>query len=90
MHRFHIIPEAEAIIVSKSVFKTVKLFQRDGGLYAAMAGGYVRLYAGGNTGLPNVRWDDMEFPGIANAKSMLKNDAHGKLTLPTALLTIEG
>ncbi len=89
MHRFHIIPEAEAIIVSKSVYKTVKLYQRDGGLYAGMAGGFVRLYAGGNTGLASVRWDDMEIPGIEDVRAALKFDPHGKASLPSSFLTIE-
>lgn len=88
MQRFHIIQDAEVITISKSVFKQAKVYHRGDALYVGAGGGYVRLYAGGNTGLPNLRWDDIEIPGVSD-KSMIK-DALGKLSLPASFLQIEG
>lgn len=88
MQRFHIIQDAEVITVSKSVYKQAKVYHRGEALYVGAGGGFVRLYAGGNTGLPNLRWDDIEIPGVSD-KGMIK-DAHGKLSLPASFLQIEG
>lgn len=88
MERFHIIADAEVITVTRSVYKQGKIYRRGDGIYVGHGSGFVRLYAGGNTGLPNMRWDDMEIPGITSAKA-LKNDAHGKLSLPAAFKQIE-
>lgn len=85
MERFHIIDEAEAIIRTGGVYKQVKLFQRDGGIYAGIAGGYVRLYHGGGTGLPKVMWDDIEIPGVTG----YAKDGTGRLSLPHPIKTIE-
>lgn len=85
MERFHIIDEAECIIRNGSVYKQVKVYQRAGAIYIGIAGGFVRLYAGGGTGLPKVHWDDIEIPGATDFPA----DAHGKLSLPNPIKTIE-
>lgn len=89
MERFHIIPDADIITVSKSVYKQAKVYHRGGALYVGASGGFVRLYAGGNTGTPNLRWDDIDIPGITGPEAIAK-DALGKLSLPAAFLQIEG
>lgn len=89
MERFHIIEDAEVVTVTRSVYRQSKVYQRAGGLYMGQGSGFVRLYAGGGTGLPNTRWDDIEIPGVASAAA-LKPDPHGKLSLPDAFKQIEG
>lgn len=89
MHRFHIVADADVIIVSNSVYKQAKVYHRNGALYVGTAGGFVRLYAGGQTGLPKLRWDDIDIPGITGTEAIAK-DALGKLSLPAKFLTIEG
>lgn len=89
MDRFHIVEDAAVILRNKSVYKQAKVFVRGDGVYAAAAGGYVRLYAGGGTGVPNISWDDIDLGGNIG-KSDLRPDAHGKLSLPAPLKTIEG
>lgn len=89
MERFHIIPEAEAIVRSKGVFKQVKVYQRAGALFIGAGGGFVRIYKDGNTGMPNLSWDDIDIPGIGG-KDDLRGDTLGKLSLPPTIKTIEG
>lgn len=84
LQRFHIIPEAEAIIRRKGVFKQVKVFERkdeagDRALYIGAGGGFVRLYINHATGIPDVSWDDIEIPGID--RSRIINDKTGKLII---------
>lgn len=38
-----------AILVQGGVYRTADLYERDGKVFAAVAGGYVRLYANGST-----------------------------------------
>ena len=87
MDRFHVVEDAAVILRVKSVFKQAKVFVRGDGVYAASSGGYVRLYAGGGTGVPSVSWDDIDLGTVD--KSDLKPDAHGKLSLAAPIKTIE-
>lgn len=86
MERFHIIDDGAVIVRTKGVYKQVKLYRRGAGIYANIAGGFVRLYKGGGTGVPSINWDDVEIPG---AETDPVADAHGKLSLPYAIKTIE-
>lgn len=88
MDRFHIIEDAAAIIVTRSVFKQVKLYHRGNALYVGASGGFVRLYKGGRTGVPNLSWDDIEIPGVS--RDDLASDGMEKLSLPGPIKTIEG
>jgi hypothetical protein len=88
MDRFHEVADAAVIIVARSVYKQAKVYRRGAALYAAASGGFVRLYSGGGTGVPTIRWDDMEIPGITDSGA-LKNDPHGKLSLPATFKQIE-
>lgn len=87
MDRFHIIQDAAAIVVNNSVFKQVPVYQRAGALYVGASGGFVRLYGSGNTGLANLRWDDIEIPGTSAAE--LTADSLNKLSLPPTFKQIE-
>lgn len=49
-----------AIVVSGGVFKQVKLFTRNGFLFAAVSGGYVRLKADGTTSKDKLRLEHIE------------------------------
>lgn len=84
MERFHIIPDADVIIVSKSVFKQAKVYHRGDALYVGTAGGFVRLYANGSTGIPSLRWEDIDIPGISRAE--ITADALGKISVPSGKL----
>lgn len=84
MDRFHIIPDADVIIVTRSVYKQAKVYRRGDALYVGTSGGFVRLYAGGSTGVPSLRWDDIEIPGISRAEII--PDAFGKLSAPSGKL----
>jgi len=84
MERFHIIPDADVIIVTRSVFKQAKVYRRGDALYVATAGGFVRLFANGSPGIPALRWDDIDIPGLSRAE--IVSDALGKLSAPTGKL----
>lgn len=88
MERFHIVEDAAVILRSRGVYKQAKVFLRGNGVYAGTAGGYVRLYAGGGTGMPSVSWDDIEI-GAAGREDLVP-DAHGKLSFNGAPKQIEG
>lgn len=84
MDRFHIIPDADVIIVTRSVYKQAKVYRRGDALYVGTSGGFVRLYANGSTGVPALRWDDIDIPGLSRTE--ITADALGKLSVPTGKL----
>lgn len=89
MERFHVIQDAAAIIVTKSVFKQVPVYYRGNSLYIGAAGGFVRLYTEHRTGVPTIRWEDIDIPHVNN--SALVGDGLDKLALPPAAIkAIEG
>jgi hypothetical protein len=59
---FVVIPEAQAIIHSRGVYRQVPLFERGGRLYAKQGSGFVRLFQGGGTSCPAVKWAEID-PG---------------------------
>lgn len=77
MDRFHVIDEGCVIIRRKGLFRQVAVFQRGGGLYAKYAGGFVRLYVNGNSGIPDLTWDEID---LNNGREPF-SDVHGKLLL---------
>lgn len=90
MDRFHVIQDAAVILVRASVYKQAAVYQRAGALYCGHGGGFVRLYENHNTGVPSLRWDDIELPGVASV-AQLEKDGLGKLALPPAVIKqIEG
>ena len=62
MQRFTEIPDAQAITVSKGVYRQVSLFQRGSNVYARHGSGFVKLHQGQSTSNPNVRWVELD-PG---------------------------
>lgn len=88
MDRFHVIEDAAVIVRKAGVYKQVKVYVRGTALYAGLNGGFVRLYKGGGTGVPNVSWDDIDVLGYAAPQ--MQADAHGKLSLPKGAKMIEG
>jgi hypothetical protein len=78
MDRFHIIEEAAVILRTKGVWKQAKVYIRGQAIYASAGGGFVRLYKGGGTSVPNLSWDDIEIDG--GDASTLVADVHGKLS----------
>ena len=62
-----------AVLVVEGVYRQVDLYKRDGWLYAAYAGGFVRLMADGSTSKAKMRLDHMSWGGP------LYKDALGRL-----------
>lgn len=62
MEYFTAIPEAQAVIHSKGVYRQVPLYQRATRIYAKSGAGYVRLMQGGATSAANIRWADIDCP----------------------------
>lgn len=75
MDRFHLIDDAAAILVSKGVYRQVKVYQRGGALFAAHGSGFIRLYKNG-TSLPTVRCEEVDVPGWH-----ISLDAFGKMSV---------
>lgn len=59
---FHEIPDAQAILQSKGVYRQAKLFRRNGQVYAAWGSGYIRLLGHSGTSVPTVSWASDDFP----------------------------
>jgi len=59
---FSDIPEGQAIVHSKGVYRQVKIAQRDGRVYARHGAGYVRLNKGGTTSCISVLWREVDAP----------------------------
>lgn len=66
MEYFTVIPEGQAIMVSRGVYRQVPVYVRGGKVYARHGGGYVRLIQGGATSAPNIRWAEIDTPNSAH------------------------
>ncbi|MGB1216148.1 MAG: hypothetical protein ACPG4X_22500 [Pikeienuella sp.] len=62
MNYFSAIPEGQAIVHSRGVYRQVAIYERAGRVYARYGAGYVKLSQGGSTSHPNVRWAEID-PG---------------------------
>lgn len=62
MELFTVIEDSNVILHSKGVYKQTKAYQRGERIYAAHAGGFIRLGAAGMTSTPNVRYDLLDVP----------------------------
>lgn len=60
MNYFTAIPDAQAITLSKGVYRQVPVFQRDSKIYARHGNGFIRLMQGGTSSHPNVRWAELD------------------------------
>ena len=63
MNYFTVIPEGQAILNTKGVYRQVMIYRRldsiceyDGRIYAKYGAGFIKLAQGGTTSHPNVRW----------------------------------
>jgi hypothetical protein len=66
-----------AVVVLNGVYKQVPVFIRDGLLYAAVSGGFVRLKEDGSTSQPKLRLEHLDFDGD------LHRDEMGRLCVPS-------
>lgn len=62
MQFFTIIPEGQAIVHSRGVYRQVPVYERGGVCHAKHGGGFIRLSRGGGTSHPNVKWADLDTP----------------------------
>ena len=62
MNFFSIIPEGQAIVHQRGVYRQVPIYERDGKVYAKYGAGFVRLIQGGSTSAINIRWAEID-PG---------------------------
>lgn len=83
-HPFTIIEGAQVIVHSRGVYRQVKVFQRGDRIYAQHGSGYVKLYCGGATSAPNIRWAEID-PGDGSYV-----EAAGKVTYIAEDKTIDG
>lgn len=59
---FHEIPDVQAVLQSKGVYRQAKLFRRGEAIYAAWGSGFVRLMGGSGTSVPTVSWSSDDYP----------------------------
>lgn len=65
MNLFHIIDDGAVIVRNKpGVYRQVKLYERDGKLYAGHGAGFVKLIAKGRTSHPNISWLEADAGGV--------------------------
>lgn len=57
---FHVIEGSAIVLRSRGVYKQVAGYQRGGWVYAAAAGGYIKLLPDSLTSHPNWLWDHFE------------------------------
>lgn len=82
MDYFSPIPEGQAIILSRGVYRQSAVFSRAGKVYAKYGAGFVRLMQGGASSHPNIRWVDIDTGEIKTI------ERHGYLLLSGPLLTV--
>lgn len=62
MDFFTPIPEAQAVVLSRGVYRQVPLFTRGGKVYAKIGTGFVRLMQGGAMSTPVGKWIETDVP----------------------------
>lgn len=68
MEYFTVIPEGQAIVVTRGVYRQVPVYARGEKIYARHGGGYVRLIQGWSTSAPNIRWVEIDTPNGAHVE----------------------
>ena len=66
-----------AIVVNKGVYKQADIYIRDGMLYAAWGGGFIRIKEDGSTSQATARVDHLDFEGE------IHRDEMGRLCVPS-------
>ena len=59
MELFHEVPDTQAIMLTRGVYRQVPVYHRGERVYVKYGGGFVRLMAHGDTSCPSVRWEAM-------------------------------
>lgn len=62
--RFEKIENITVVLVKRGVYRQVQVYSRGGDVYAQYGGGYIRLYRGDRTSLPDVRWEDCDLKDL--------------------------
>ena len=62
MKFFTQIPEGQAIVHGRGVYRQAPIYLRGGKVYAKHGGGFVRLHQGGGTSPPSLRWAEIFTP----------------------------
>lgn len=68
MEYFTVIPEGQAIVGTRGVYRQVPVYARGEKIYARHGSGYVRLIQGGSTSAPNIRWVEIDTPNGAHVE----------------------
>jgi hypothetical protein len=72
MERFHEIPDGAAILVTRAgVYRQVKIFRRGGEVYAGHGTGFLRLFKGGGTSTPHIRYAGLDLAGLRSDEDSL-------------------
>ena len=76
---FKEITGAQALMKQGGVFKPAKLYEFKGALFAAAAGGYVRLYADGATSKDKLNFGELHYDGplTRDRFNRLRTDSEG-------------
>lgn len=77
---FNEIPGAQVLLRAGGVFKPAKLYDFNGCLFAAAAGGYVRLYENGSTSKDKLNFGELHYDGSLTVDKLgrLRSDTEGK------------
>jgi hypothetical protein len=62
MEFFTPIPEAQAIIANRGVYRQVSLYTRGGKVYAKIGSGFIRMMQGGTMSTPHGKWLEIDVP----------------------------
>ena len=62
MNLFHVIDDAQVVLLSRGVYRQAKVYRRGDELFAGHAGGFVRLLGNHGTSSPNVSWLETDAP----------------------------
>ena len=54
---FHLIEDHQIVLRLKGVYRQVKLYRRNGHVYAGYGSGYVLLFRSGGTSQPDTNWE---------------------------------
>lgn len=66
MDKFHIIEDAYVVLKTKGVFHQKKVYRYGPRLFAAYGAGFIRLGGSGATSAPNVSYENLDIPFVAD------------------------
>lgn len=80
MDRFTVIQDAAVIVHASGVYRQAAVYARGRSIYCQYGAGFVRLYKNGVTGVPRLRWDEIDIDKVRPGDLM--DEGLGKLSLP--------